>query len=194
MTARMNRLRISRPVLAALAGVALVCSLECWHIYSQLVDAEHFADVAHGRLLAQLQRKHDLLGNSRSVVARYASIEGQLQDHLIALHGATKTNGPSSEQVKLEGVAILDLVKQLDLLVEAYPNLKSKGPYILLMETIQETGLQVTTERLNCNVKTYDYNLMRRLFPGNLVALVFGFRERPFLMGPLVFAPLNRVS
>ena len=64
----------------------------------------------------------------------------------------------------------------------------------VLMETIQEAGFRVTTERLNCNVKVYDYNLRRGLFPANVVALVFGFKERPALMGPLVYTPVSRVS
>jgi LemA protein len=180
--------------IAAVAVIALGCFLFCWRTYSELVDREHFLDVAHGRLLLQMQRKHDLLTSSRNVVARYAAIEGQIQDHLIALHGLTKTPGPSPEMIRSEGLALVDLIRELDALIEAYPDLKSKGPYVLLMETIQETGLRVTTERLNCNTTTYNYNLLRQLFPSNVVARVFRFKERPFLMGPLQYAPVNRVS
>jgi len=187
---------VSARAVVAVAGavVSLGALFFCWRTYSTLVDEEHLLEVAHGRLELQMQRRHDLLMNSRSVVAKYAAIEEQIQAHAIELHGLTKAPGPTAELVRSHGSELLDLVAQLDALVEAYPSLKSKGPYVLLMETIQETGFQVTTERLNTNTKAYEYNLTRSLFPANVVALVFGFKERPFLMGPLVYAPAERVS
>ena len=190
----MNRRMYSRLTVTVVAVISIVCGLFCWRTYSELVDREHFFDVAHGRLLLQLQRKHDLLASSRNVVAKYAGIEEQIQDHLITLNGLTKTHGPRADMVRSEGIELADLVRQLDVLIEAYPDLQSKGPYVLLMETIQETGLRVTEERLNCNNTAYRYNVMCRLFPSNVVALVFRFKERPFLMGPLEYAPVNRVS
>ncbi|MEI6666932.1 MAG: LemA family protein [Acidobacteriota bacterium] len=183
-----------RLIAAVGAVVVIVCAVFGYRTHSALVDAEHFLDVAHGRLLLQVQRRHDLLGMSREVVARYASIEERIQAHVIALHGLTKTHGPRAEVVKSEGLVLVDLLTQLDLLIEKYPALKSKGPYVLLMETIQETGFQVTTERLKCNTEAYKYNVMRLLFPHSVVAKVFGFKERPFLMGPLVYAPVHQVS
>jgi LemA protein len=183
----------SRKALVVGAVVLSGCLLYGWRTHRELVDAEHFLDVAHGRLLVQIQRRHDLLGTCRTVVARYAATEEQIQEHLITLQGLTKVHGPQAPQVQREGMELLALVEEVDLLIEAYPDLKSKGPYVLLMETIQETGLRVVTERLNTNTITYNYNVMRRLFPQRIVAMVFGFEERPFVQGRLEYAPLDRV-
>jgi len=159
--------------------------------YNELVDMEHFVHVAHGRLLVEMQRKQVVLSRCRNAVAMYAAMEEKIQDRLITLHKLTKTHGPRAQIVKNEGLEIIKLVRKLDLLIEKYPDLKSKGPYALLMETIQETGFKVTAERLNYNNWTYNYNVTCRLFPHRFLAMLFGFRERPFLQGPLNYASLN---
>ena len=152
---------------------------------------EHFLQVAHGRLLVEMQRKQVVLSGCRNAVAMYATMEEKIQDRLITLHRLTKTHGPRAQIVKSEGLEIIKLIRELDLLIEKYPGLKSKGPYVLLMETIQETGFKVITERLNYNNWTYNYNVKCRLFPHKHCGLVFGFREQPFLQGPLDYASLN---
>jgi hypothetical protein len=59
------------------------------------------------------------------------------------------------------------------------------------METLQQTGYQVVTERLNYNNWTYNYNVTCRLFPHRILAMLFGFREQPFLEGPLDYPSPN---
>ena len=171
-------------VLIGMAGIFFAG----FYVYNELRNVEHFLQVAHGRLLVEMQRKQVVLSGCGNAVAMYAAMEEKIQDRLIALHRLTQTHGPRAPIVESEGLEIIKLVRELDLLIEKYPGLKSKGPYILLMETIQETGLQVITERLNYNNWTYNYNVACRLFPYNLVALALGFREQPFLQGPLNYS------
>ena len=136
---------------------------------------EHFLHVAHGRLLVEMQRKEDVLSRCRKAVAMYATLEEKIQDRLIVLHQTDQDPWSAGADGKDESLEIINLIRELDLLIEKYPDLKSKGPYVLLMETIQETGLKVITERLNYNHWTYNYNVMRFLFPYNVVAWVCGF-------------------
>jgi LemA protein len=161
------------------------------HYYNELIDMEHFLQVAHGRLMVEMQRKQVVLATCRNAVAMYAAMEEKIQDRLIKLHGLTKTHGPRAQIVKSERLEIMNLIRELDLLIEKYPDLKSKGPYVLLMETIQDTGFRITTERLNYNDWTYNYNVMCHVFPYRIVAFVCGFREQPFFYGPLNYASLE---
>jgi hypothetical protein len=161
------------------------------HIYNQLIDTEHFLQVAHGRLLIEMQRKEVVLSGCGNAVAMYATMEEKTQNHLIALHSLTQTHGPRAQIVESKRLELLNLLRELDLLIEKYPGLKSKGPYVLLMETLQETGFQVITERLNFNHWTYNYNVACRLFPHRIIALLLGFREQPFMQGPLNYSLLK---
>jgi len=190
---RMNR-RVSwgKVVTVAFMGFYLVTFLIYgWRTYNELVDMEHFLEVAHGRLLVEMQRRQVVVSGCENAVAMYANMEGKLQDRLIELHRLTKTHGPRAPIVKGEASEIMKLVRELDLLIEKYPGLKSKGPYVLLMETLQQTGYQVITERLNYNNWTYNYNVTCLHFPHRILAMLFGFREKPFLQGPLDYASPN---
>ena len=180
--------------VAIVALVAVVLTgffLYGWRTYNALVDMEHFLQVAHGRLLVEMQRREVILSGCRNAVAMYATMEEKIQHRLIELHRLTKTHGPRAQIVQSQELEIIKLLRELDLLIEQYPGLKSKGPYVLLMETIQETGFKVIAERVNYNNWTYNYNITCRLFPHRIVAMVTGFREQPFLQGPLNYALLT---
>ena len=181
-----------RKAVAVAIGVCSVAFLlYSFRTYNELVDMEHFLEVAHGRLLVEMQRRQVVVAGCRAAVAMYADREAKLQDRLIELHRLTKAHGPRAQVVKGEVGEIMKLVRELDLLIEKYPGLKSKGPYVLLMETIQQTGFQVITERLNYNNWTYNYNVMCHLFPHRILAALCGFREQPFLQGPLHYPSLG---
>ena len=156
-----------------------------WRVYNKMIDEEHFVHVSHGRLLVEMQRREDVLASCRKAVFLYTAMEEKLQERLITLHRLTKTHGRQAPLVKQEGLEILKLIQGLDLLIEKYPNLKAKGPFVVLMETIQDSGFRVITERLNFNHRTYEYNAFLVLFPYRQFSWVFGFKEQPFLMGPL---------
>jgi LemA protein len=189
----MNKRRLSGKGVAVVVVAAVVLTgflLFGWRTYHELVDMEHFLHVAHGRLMVEMKRKQEILSGCRNAVAMYVAMEEKIQHRLIELHRLTRTHGPRAPIVRSEGLEMMNLVRELDLLIERYPGLKSKGPYVLLMETIQETGLKVIAERLNYNNWTYNYNVTCRLFPHRIVAKAAGFGERPFLQGPLDYALL----
>jgi LemA protein len=187
-----KRVAMGKVVTVAFIGFYLISFLLYGlRTYNELVDMEHFLEVAHGRLLVEMQRRVVTVSGCQNAVTLYATMEGKLQDRLIALHRLTKTHGSQAQIVKGEALEIVKIVRELDLLIEKYPGLKSKGPYVLLMETLQHTGYQVITERLNFNNWTYNYNVTCRLFPHRIMAALFGFREQPFLQGPLDYASPN---
>jgi len=187
-----KRISWEKVVKAAVIGFYLIIfSLYGLRTYNELVDMEHFLEVAHGRLLVEMQRRQVVVAGCQNAVSMYANMEEKLQDRLIELHRLTKTHGPGAEIVKDEALEIIKLGRELDLLIEKYPGLKSKGPYVLLMETLQQTGYQVITERLNYNNWTYNYNMECLLFPHRILAVLCGFREKPFLQGPLDYASPN---
>ena len=187
-----KRVALKKVVTVAFIGFYLITfCIYGVRTYNELLDMEHFLEVAHGRLLVEMQRRAVVISGCENAVAMYANMEGKLQERLIELHRLTKTHGPQAQVVKGEALEIMKLIRELDLLIEKYPGLKSKGPYVLLMETLQQTGYQVITERLNYNSWTYNYNVTCHLFPHRILAVLFGFWERPFLQGPLDYASSN---
>lgn len=158
----------------------LIClSFFSKHVHNKLVDEEHLLHIAHGKLEAEMQRRHDLVARCRNAVEKYRDIEEKIQTRIITLHGLTKSRGNTAALLK-EKNEFLELIEKLDILKEEYPALKSKEPYVYLMEIIQESGARVTSARLNYNERVYEYNKICRILPYGLFALMLGFEEKPF--------------
>jgi len=148
-------------------------------VYNKLVDELHFLHIAHGRLETEQQRRYDIVTRTEAVVGEYVELERKIFSRLVTLNGFIEAAAPEST-LREKRLEIATLMHKLTLLVEDYPDLKAKGPYIFLMDTIQETGKRVTEERLNYNNRAYEYNMMRQIFPYHIVALVSGFSKEPF--------------
>lgn len=147
-------------------------------IYNKLVDEAHILHIAYGRLETEEQRRYDIFKGTAAAVNKYVEMEGRVFDRLSKLNGLIEDGAGKSlrEEKTTEIVALLN---GLTLLAEDYPGLRAKGPYVLLMETIRETGKRVTEERMNYNEATYEYNMYCKLFPYNIFARVMGFHKEP---------------
>ena len=69
---------------------------------------------------------------------------------------------------------------RLLVVVENYPQLKSNETFARLMDELAGTENRLATERMRYNERLQEYNTLRRKFPSNLTAKVFGFQEHPY--------------
>ena len=148
--------------------------------YNRFVDRLHFLHIAKGRFEAELQRRYIVNSRSRTAAEQYLETEGEIQKCLIELNGLIRSGQQTGRLAEAEE-KLVRLVERLDVLREEYPVLRTKGPYLFLMQTIQDSGWRVTREKLRYNEAVYDYNLMRQIFPFKSLALLFGFHEESFM-------------
>jgi LemA protein len=64
--------------------------------------------------------------------------------------------------------------------VERYPELKSNQNFLALQSQLEGTENRIAVERRRFNEAVRDYNTRLRLFPGSLVAGMFGFQPKAF--------------
>ncbi len=148
--------------------------------YNRFIDRLHLLHIANGRVEAELQRRYIVNSRSRAAAEQYLETEGKIQEHLIELNRIIRSGGQAGRQAETEN-ELVGLVERLDVLKEEYPGLRTKGPYLFLMETIQDSGWRVTREKFRYNEAVYDYNLIRHIFPFKPVAFLFGFHEESFM-------------
>ncbi len=149
------------------------------HAHNKFVDEAHLVHVARDRVETELQRRHDVDTRSRDVVKQYMDIEGKIFDRLIELNRLIQTDANEAGQHEMK-MELSELIVKLDILKEAYPELKSEDPYVYLMETVQNSGRRVTRERLRFNEKAYGFNMMLHIFPYRTLAWLFGYDREPF--------------
>jgi len=171
-----------RTVLRAVAAVtALVLLTGC--SYNKFTTKEEEVKAQWAQVENQLQRRNDLIPNLVQTVKGIAQQEqtvfGQIADARARMAGAqTPTDKIAAANAETSALGRLFVV------VENYPQLKSNEQFAQLMYELAGTENRLSAERTRYNDKVREYDTMRRQFPANLTAKMFGFKEYPYFQAP----------
>jgi LemA protein len=69
-------------------------------------------------------------------------------------------------------------------IVGNYPPLKADATFRQLMDELAGTENRIAVERVRYNERVTEYNTLRRRFPSNVTARMFGFKEYPYWEAP----------
>lgn len=175
MTRLSHALRLTLVFLAALAVSG--CS------YNRFTTSEEGIKASWGEVQNQLQRRNDLIPNLVETVKGYASQEREIFEAVAAsrakLAGA-QTPADTIEAANEQTGALSRLLA----IVENYPQLKSNETFARLMDELAGTENRIAVARGRYNSQIQEYNTLRRRFPSNVTAKVFGFKEYPYFEAP----------
>jgi LemA protein len=168
-------------VLAALAVVALAVI----SIYNGLVRLNVQVDNAWSDIDVQLKRRHDLIPNVVETVKGYAAHERQTLEAVVnARNRAVSVQGAGpAERGQAEG-ALTTALRGLFALAESYPQLRATENFTQLQATLGQIEDAVQNARRYYNAVVRDLNTRVQQFPSNLVAGLFGFKNREFFEIP----------
>jgi len=151
--------------------------------YNRLVRLRVRAEEAWRDIDTQLKRRWDLIPNLVETVKGYASHESSVFEQVtLARSRAIDASGPR-EQAEAE-VGLRGALKSLFAVVEAYPDLKANQNFLGLQQTLEEVEDAVQRSRRYYNAVVRDLNTMIQVFPRNVIASLFRFREREFYALP----------
>jgi LemA protein len=167
-------------VLAALVVIAVAapgCS------YNQFVAQEEAIRTQWAQVENQLQRRNDLIPNlvetTKGVAQQERDVFGQIADSRAKLAGA-QTPEQRMQAANEQSAALARLL----VIVENYPQLRSNETFNRLMDELAGTENRLAVERMRYNERVQEYNVLRRQFPSNITAGIFGFREYPVFNAP----------
>ena len=168
-------------VLVVLAATALAVVA----VYNGLVRLNVQADNAWADIGVQLKRRTDLIPNVVETVKGYASHERQTLEAVIdARNRAVSVQGAGpAERGQAEG-ALTTALRGLFALAEAYPQLRAAENFAQLQTTLAQIEDALQSARRYYNAVVRDLNTRVQQFPSNLVAGMFGFRNREFFEIP----------
>ena len=170
--------------LVLLALVVLV-ALAVVGIYNGLVKLNVQTDNAWSDIDVQLKRRTDLIPNVVETVKGYASHERQTLEAVVEARNravAVQGAGPV-ERGQAEG-ALTSALRGLFALAEAYPQLRAAENFAQLQGTLSQIEEALQSARRYYNAVVRDLNTKVQQFPSNLVAGMFGFRNREFFEIP----------
>ncbi|MBU4257643.1 LemA family protein [Patescibacteria group bacterium] len=150
-----------------------------YRTYNEIIWWGLKVDKLVGNVEATLKKKYDMIPALSEVVKGYAKHESSTFSEVTKLRsqwGATKnTNDKIKISNQLEGA-----LSKLLLIQEQYPKLKADRNFRDIQRSISRVDNDIMKERKYYNEKVRRYNVRVKLFPKNIIAKMFGFKEREF--------------
>ena len=165
--------------LAIILGVVVVLGIWVFSIFNSLVSMETNIDAQWAQVETQYQRRFDLIPNLVSSTQGFLKQEKTIFEEIAKAR--TAYGGAKSLDEKVATAANLDsALSRLLVIVENYPNLKSNETVAKLMDELAGTENRISVERRRFNELVQGYNATLKRVPSNLIANMFGFREKPY--------------
>ena len=144
--------------------------------YNSLVQLRNKVRNAFAQVDTQLQRRFDLIPNLVETVKGYAGHEKDVLENITASRSGYM-NASSNEQKLEMNNQLSSTLKSLFAVAENYPELKANTNFLKLQEDLSETEDKVGYARQFYNDAVTIYNNKLQMFPSNVIAGIFGFKE-----------------
>ncbi|WP_188150011.1 LemA family protein [Teredinibacter waterburyi] len=156
-------------------------------IYNQLVNLKNQFQNAFAQIEVQLKRRYDLIPNLVEVAKSYMAHERETLEAVInarnaamsGLKAAAANPGDATAMAGLAGAegALSSALGRLNVVMEAYPDLKASDNMTQLSEELTTTENRVAFARQSYNDNITAYNSYRQSFPPVFFAAFFGHSQ-----------------
>jgi LemA protein len=156
--------------------------------YNAIVAKDVKVERARGNVQTALERRADLIPNLVSTIEGSAVFEySTLVDVTAARASATQIkaqieSAQTPEQLQAAQDSLAGVIGRLLLVYEQYPTLQTTVAFRELQAQLTATENQINSERNNYNTAVTDYKTTVRVFPSNIVAKIFGYKENKWSM------------
>ncbi|HXG37916.1 MAG TPA: LemA family protein [Bacteroidota bacterium] len=158
-----------------LVGVAILGILWVIAKYNSLVTLRNQTINGWKQIDVQLKRRHDLIPNLVNTVKGMMEFEQDTLEKVIqARNAAISARGVADAAAKED--MLTSALTKLFALVENYPNLKSNENVKQLQEELTSTENKISFARQFYNDIATTFNTAQQVFPGNVIASLFGFQ------------------
>ncbi len=166
-------------IIYIIGGVLLFVILFVVLMYNGLVRMRNRKEEAWSDIDVQLKRRYDLIPNLVSTVKGYAKHEQET----LAKVTEMRTRALEADGVKEKGEAenmLTGALKTIFAVAENYPDLKASENFAELQRELSDTENKIQSARRFYNNTVQDLNTAIQVFPKNIIANAFGFKEEEF--------------
>ncbi|MBE2894084.1 LemA family protein [Spirabiliibacterium falconis] len=169
-------------VIAVIAGFTLMSS------YNGLVRAEEQINSVWANVETEYQRRAELIPNIVKTVQAQANFERETLTAVVDARSKvsqTKIDLANMTQEQLNQFQqnqgeVSSALSRLLVTVERYPELRANDGFLNLQAQLEGTENRIKKARNDFNAVAKEYNQKVRQFPTKLVAMLFGFKDKPY--------------
>ena len=171
---------------AIIGGVLLLLVMMIAGSYNGMVSSRESVNTAWSKVESQYQRRSDLIPNLVNTVKGAANFEQETLTKVIEARSKVtqiKVDANNPEDIARFQQAQGQVSSSLSRLLavsENYPQLKATENFKDLQSQLEGTENRITVARNDFNDAARSYNTKIKSFPANLLAGMFGFKERPY--------------
>ncbi len=163
-------------LILALLAVVLVF----WFIgtYNRFVQLDNAIENTFHQIRVAMKKRFDMINQLVEAASSYVKFEKDVMTSVAKLRNIN-LNTPAD--VKDADALARNVFGKLVAVMENYPDLKSAQLVQDLMNSIKGVESEIARLRYLYNDQVQNYNMLREMFPSNIVAAMFGFREKEYL-------------
>ncbi|MDR1997923.1 MAG: LemA family protein [Candidatus Margulisbacteria bacterium] len=152
--------------------------------YNSFVSLNNSIESQWAQVENQLQRRNDLIPNLVNTVKGYASHEKEIFTDIANARALLAGARTTSEKVQANN-EISGALSRLLMIAENYPALQANKNFLALQDQLEGTENRIAVERQRYNESVRRYNDKSGMFPGNILARLYGFAgKKPYIETP----------
>ena len=160
-------------------GIIVLLFLYFVGTYNALVILKNRIKEAFSGIDVQLKRRADLIPNLVETVKGYAKHEKEVFENVTKARSALMKAETPKDKAEADNM-LSGALKSLFAVAESYPELQSSQNFKELQRQLEDTEDKIAYSRQFYNSNVLEYNAKVKIFPSNLIANTFGFKEEEF--------------
>jgi len=159
--------------------LGLVLLLVIWFIatYNMFIRLKNGVEESFSTMDVYLKKRFDLIPNYVETVKGYAKHESETLTKVIEARNMTGKASTTEEKMKYEG-QVSEMVRNLMVVVEQYPDLKANTNFLALQEQLNSLEGEIANARKYYNALVKEFNIKVETFPSNLIAKLLKFQKK----------------
>jgi LemA protein len=160
-------------------GIVVLLLIYVFITYNALVALRNKVKEAFATMDVYLKKRWDLIPNIVETVKGYAKHEKSTLEEVVKLRNTVYDNMSLTAKIDTNE-KLTDGLSKLMMLAENYPDLKANQNFLDLSSQLARTEEDIANSRKYYNAVVRNMNDKVQMFPSNIFAGLFGFRESRF--------------
>ena len=159
-------------------GIGIVAILVIYVLatYNKLVKLKLRVEEGFSTMDVYLKKRWDLIPNIVETVKGYASHEKETLEGVVALRNGAYNNMSTENKIDVNN-KLTDALSKLMMVAESYPELKANENFKDLSNQLVKVEDDIANARKYYNGTVRNMNKKVQMFPSNIIAKMFGFKN-----------------
>ena len=157
-------------------GIIFLLAIYILVMYNKLVKINNIVKEAFSTMDIYLKKRWDLIPNLVEVVKEYEKHEKETFSQIANLRTNQYNSMPMNRKIKVNEQLTPEVSKVI-VISERYPELKSNENFLQLSRELVQIEDEIANSRKYYNGAVRILNTKIQIFPNNIVASIFGFKQ-----------------